>query len=34
MAFSLKCKPCEYTRISQPYKAGKHRGIDLVNHKL
>ena len=34
MAFSLKCKPCEYTRISQPYKAGRHRGIDLVNHKL
>ena len=34
MAFSLKCKPCEYTSISQPYKAGKHRGIDLVNHKL
>ena len=34
MAFSLKCKPCEYTRISQPYKVGKHRGIDLVNHKL
>lgn len=29
----LKNKPCVYTGISQPYKAGKHRGIDLVNHK-
>ena len=34
MAFVLKCKPCEYTRISQPFKPGKHRGIDLVNKKL
>ena len=30
----LRCKPCEYTAISQPYKPGKHKGIDLVNHKL
>lgn len=34
MTFSLKNKPCEYTGISQPFKAGKHKGIDLVNHKL
>lgn len=34
MAFVVKCKPCEYTAISQPYKAGRHRGIDLVNHNL
>ena len=34
MSLILKNKPCEYTGISQPYKPGKHRGIDLVNHKL
>lgn len=34
MSLILMNKPCEYTGISQSYKAGKHRGIDLVNHKL
>lgn len=33
MTLKLKSKPCQYTRISQPYKPGKHKGIDLVNHK-
>jgi len=32
MAFTIECKPCEYTRISQPFKPGKHKGIDFVNH--
>lgn len=26
----LKCRPMKWKRISQPYKAGKHRGIDLA----
>lgn len=34
MSLILKNKPCEYTAVSQPYKAGRHKGIDLVNHKL
>lgn len=32
--FSLDCKPCEYTRISQYFKSKTHKGIDLVNKKL
>jgi len=30
MAFSLKNKPMAWKRISQPYKAKRHRGIDLA----
>lgn len=29
--FKLKNKPCTYKRISQYYKAGSHKGIDLAN---
>lgn len=33
MGFSMKCKPCAYKRISQPYKKKTHKGIDLANNK-
>lgn len=33
MKFLMLNKPCVYTGISQPFKPGKHKGIDLVNHK-
>lgn len=32
MKFRLKCKPCKWKRISQPYKKKSHRGIDLANN--
>lgn len=32
-AFALKHLPIRIDKISQPYKAGKHRGIDLVDNR-
>lgn len=33
MSFEMKCMPCKYTRISQPYKKLTHKGIDLASPK-